>query len=77
MSFTLHQLEEARRALDAPLFADLAGDAHVSFEFFPPKTDAMDAHLWEAIETLEGGELTVKIWLGRKPGAALHEVKAA
>ena len=52
MSFTLHQLEEARRALDAPLFADLAGDAQVSFEFFPPKTDAMDAHLWEAIETL-------------------------
>ncbi|WP_085808650.1 metalloregulator ArsR/SmtB family transcription factor [Sphingomonas sp. TZW2008] len=29
------------------------------------------------VETLEGGELTVKIWLGRKAGAALHEVKAA
>ncbi|UVO50303.1 metalloregulator ArsR/SmtB family transcription factor [Sphingomonas sp. SUN019] len=28
-------------------------------------------------ETLEGGELTVKLWLGRKIGAALHEVKAA
>jgi ubiquinone/menaquinone biosynthesis C-methylase UbiE len=31
----------------------------------------------QAIETLEGGELTVKIWLGRKTGTALPEVKAA
>jgi ArsR family transcriptional regulator len=39
----------------------------------------------ERTETLEGGELTVKIWLGRKPapsgaeqtGTTLHEVKAA
>ncbi len=29
------------------------------------------------IETLEGGELTVKLWLGRKLGHALREVKAA
>ncbi|MES2043433.1 MAG: metalloregulator ArsR/SmtB family transcription factor [Pseudomonadota bacterium] len=29
------------------------------------------------IETLEGGELTVKLWLGRKLGDALREVKAA
>ncbi len=28
-------------------------------------------------ETLEGGELTVKLWLGRKAGARLQEVKAA
>ena len=28
-------------------------------------------------ETLEGGELTVRLWLGRKPGASLREVKAA
>lgn len=28
-------------------------------------------------ETLEGGELTVKLWLGRKQGARLKEVKAA
>ncbi|KQS01371.1 ArsR family transcriptional regulator [Sphingomonas sp. Leaf357] len=28
-------------------------------------------------ETLEGGELTVKLWLGRKLGSPLHEVKAA
>jgi len=45
-------MEEARRALDAPLFADLSGDVGVSFEFFPPKTDKMDAQLWEAIQTL-------------------------
>ncbi|MDB5712261.1 MAG: ArsR family transcriptional regulator [Sphingomonas bacterium] len=29
------------------------------------------------IETLEGGELTVKLWLGRKLGEGLREVKAA
>ncbi len=52
MSFTLPQLEEARRALAEPLFADLAGDAQVSFEFFPPKTEAMEATLWSSIETL-------------------------
>ncbi|MGN6121408.1 MAG: methylenetetrahydrofolate reductase, partial [Sphingomonas oligoaromativorans] len=49
---TMADLEEARRALDAPLFADLAGDAQVSFEFFPPKTEKMEATLWESIETL-------------------------
>jgi len=52
MSFTLSELEEARRALDAPLYADLAGDAEVSFEFFPPKTEKMEATLWESIQTL-------------------------
>ena len=52
MTFTIPQLEEARRALAAPLFADLAGDAEVSFEFFPPKTEAMEATLWSSIETL-------------------------
>ena len=53
MTLSLPQLEEARRALDAPLFADLAGDAQVSFEFFPPKSEKMEAQLWEAIKTLE------------------------
>jgi len=52
-TLSLAQMEEARRALDTPLFADLAGDAAVSFEFFPPKTDKMEATLWEAIKTLE------------------------
>ena len=52
MNLTVPELEEARRALDAPLYADLAGDVGVSFEFFPPKTEKMEATLWEAIETL-------------------------
>ena len=52
MNLTVPELEEARRALDAPLYADLAGDVGVSFEFFPPKTEKIEATLWEAIETL-------------------------
>lgn len=36
----------------APHFADLGGEARVSFEFFPPKTEKMEAQLWSAIETL-------------------------
>jgi methylenetetrahydrofolate reductase (NADPH) len=51
-SVSLNKLEEARRALDAPLYADLAGDAAVSFEFFPPKTPKMEESLWSAIQTL-------------------------
>ncbi|PCD03461.1 methylenetetrahydrofolate reductase [NAD(P)H] [Sphingomonas spermidinifaciens] len=52
MTLSVGQLEEARRALDGPLFADVAGDADVSFEFFPPKTDKMEAAMWEAVQTL-------------------------
>jgi ubiquinone/menaquinone biosynthesis C-methylase UbiE len=61
-------------------------DAHTRLGF----SDAQIAGWFEAaglmparIETLEGGELTVKLWLGRKPalsrveGAAAREVKAA
>jgi methylenetetrahydrofolate reductase (NADPH) len=36
-----------------PLFADAAGDIEVSFEFFPPKTEKMEATLWESVKTLE------------------------
>ncbi|WP_343518666.1 methylenetetrahydrofolate reductase [Sphingomonas sp.] len=36
----------------APLFADVAGDIDVSFEFFPPKTERMEETLWESIQTL-------------------------
>ena len=45
---------EARHALDthAPLFAEARGDIAVSFEFFPPKSDAMAETLWHSIETL-------------------------
>ncbi len=49
---TFAELEEARRALDAPLFADLTGDAEVSFEFFPPKSEKMEVQLWDAIQML-------------------------
>ena len=36
-----------------PLFEDAAGDIQVSFEFFPPRTEKMEATLWESIKTLE------------------------
>ena len=36
----------------APLFANLPGDIAVSFEFFPPKSEKMEAQLWEAITQL-------------------------
>jgi methylenetetrahydrofolate reductase (NADPH) len=36
----------------APLFAEARGDIAVSFEFFPPKTEAMNETLWHSIETL-------------------------
>ena len=36
-----------------PLFADVAGDIGVSFEFFPPKTERMEEALWESVKTLE------------------------
>jgi methylenetetrahydrofolate reductase (NADPH) len=52
MTLTITQLEEARRALAEPLFADVAGDAEVSFEFFPPKTEKMEETLWDSIQTL-------------------------
>ncbi len=52
MTLSVGQLEEARRALDGPLFADVGGDADVSFEFFPPKTEKMEAAMWEAVQTL-------------------------
>jgi methylenetetrahydrofolate reductase (NADPH) len=52
MTLTLTQLHEARRALDTPLYADLAGDAEVSFEFFPPNTEKMAETLWNAVESL-------------------------
>ncbi|UIJ46572.1 methylenetetrahydrofolate reductase [Sphingomonas cannabina] len=47
------QDEEARRATAGPLYADLAGDIGVSFEFFPPKTEKMEETLWESVKTLE------------------------
>ena len=37
----------------APLFAEARGDIAVSFEFFPPKSEKMEATLWESVKTLE------------------------
>lgn len=53
MTISVNQLEEAQIALKAPLYADVAGDLDVSFEFFPPKSEKMDEQLWDAIRTLE------------------------
>ena len=43
---------DAGRPLDTPLFAGLPGDIAVSFEFFPPKSEKMEAQLWDAITQL-------------------------
>ncbi len=53
MTISVNQLEEAQIALKAPLYADVAGDIEVSFEFFPPKTEKMEEQLWDAVRTLE------------------------
>ncbi|MBX3561264.1 MAG: methylenetetrahydrofolate reductase [Sphingomonas sp.] len=42
----------ALERIGRPLFADAAGDIAVSFEFFPPKTEKMEATLWDSIQTL-------------------------
>ncbi|MBB3860106.1 methylenetetrahydrofolate reductase (NADPH) [Novosphingobium hassiacum] len=52
MNASYDQLREARTALDTPLFAGLPGDISVSFEFFPPKSDALMTQLWDVVETL-------------------------
>ena len=43
---------ETALAEHAPLFAEARGDIDVSFEFFPPKSEAMAATLGQSIETL-------------------------
>lgn len=67
--FAPHDREELRQK-----------DAHTRLGF----SDAQMAHWFETaglmparIETLEGGELTVKLWLGRKARGEGREVKAA
>ena len=53
MTTNLNSLSEARRAAASPLFANLDGDIGVSFEFFPPKSEKMEAQLWDTFHTLE------------------------
>ena len=46
-------MSSAPRLADCvPLFSEARGDIDVSFEFFPPKTEAMAETLWHSIETL-------------------------
>ncbi len=52
MILSLNQMQESGRAVAAPLFAGLPGDAEISFEFFPPKTDKMEEQLWDSVVTL-------------------------
>ena len=52
MTLSLSEMTEAARAVATPLYADLPGDIAVSFEFFPPKTEAMERMLWESVATL-------------------------
>ncbi len=67
--FASHDREELR-ARDAHTRLGF-GDAQIAGWF-----DAAGLTL-ERVETLEGGELTVKLWLGRKQGVPVREVKAA
>ncbi len=48
----MNRQSEAALAGHAPLFAAARGDIAVSFEFFPPKSEAMAETLWQSIETL-------------------------
>jgi methylenetetrahydrofolate reductase (NADPH) len=46
----MNRLEQISRP--TPLFAAARGDIAVSFEFFPPKSEAMAETLWASIQTL-------------------------
>ena len=52
MNLSFLSVDDARRVLDVPLYADLTGDLNASFEFFPPKSEKMEEQLWSAIQTL-------------------------
>jgi ArsR family transcriptional regulator len=67
--FAPHDREELR-----------AKDAHTRLGFANEQIAAWFANAGLQLartETLKGGELTVTLWLGAKPGARLREVKAA
>ena len=53
MSEILDPRHEEFTAHDSPLFAALPGDLSISFEFFPPKTEKMEAKLWDTVEQLK------------------------
>ena len=57
--------------------SDVLTDAHVRLGFDDDQVAAWFAAAGLAtarVETLEGGELTVKLWLGRRAGATLRDV---
>ncbi len=67
--FAPHDREELR-----------ARDAHTRLGFSDDQVSGwFDAAglAMSQVDTLEGGQLTVKLWLGRKTGAVLKQVKAA
>jgi ubiquinone/menaquinone biosynthesis C-methylase UbiE/DNA-binding transcriptional ArsR family regulator len=69
VDFAPHDREELR-----------ASDAHTRLGFSDEQILGWFGHAGLApvlVETLEGGELTVKLWLGRKTGEKAKEVKAA
>ena len=45
----MSQASVSRGVEERPLFAEVRGDFRVSFEFFPPKTEKMEAQLWDAV----------------------------
>ncbi|WP_370177598.1 methylenetetrahydrofolate reductase [NAD(P)H] [Alteriqipengyuania sp.] len=49
----LDPAREESRAKSDPLFSGLPGDIDVSFEFFPPKSEKMEAQLWDAVTELK------------------------
>lgn len=53
MSDALDPRHEEYTAHDSPLFASLPGDLSISFEFFPPKSEKMEAKLWDTVEQLK------------------------
>ena len=50
--YPIHSQARGRLAADPVVDFD-AGPPRVSFEFFPPKTDEMEARLWEVVKRLE------------------------
>lgn len=48
----MSEKQASRPLADVPLLNTLPGDADVSFEFFPPKSEKMEQTLWSAIATL-------------------------
>ncbi|WJY18722.1 methylenetetrahydrofolate reductase [NAD(P)H] [Alteriqipengyuania flavescens] len=53
MTTQLNPAHERAVAYEEPLFGGLPGDMRASFEFFPPRTEKMEAQLWDAVQELK------------------------